>query len=390
MAASLMETYAPLPVAFKRGKGVYLYDENDRAYLDALSGLAVCGLGHAHPAVQAALNEQAGNLLHTSNLYHIPVQEALAAELCAISGMEKVFFGNSGAEANEAAIKIARKHGRNQGVQVPTIVVMEGAFHGRTIATLTASGSRKVQAGFEPLVEGFCRAPYNNMEALEHIAVNCPEVVAVMLEPILGESGVIVPDADYLTRIRALCDAQGWLMMLDEVQTGNGRTGNFFAYQASDILPDVVTTAKGLANGVPIGACLATAEAAEALQIGNHGSTFGGNPLASAAALAVLKTLQSERLIERAGQLGELMQKRLHERLRGNNRVRDIRGQGLMIGIELTPPIASDFAEQALQQGLLLNVTQGNVVRLLPPLILTDAEAEKIVDMVSGLITNHA
>lgn len=387
---SLMNTYARLPVAFERGQGPYLYDEQGKEYLDALSGIAVCGLGHAHPAVQAALTQQAGSLLHTSNLYQIPVQEKLADKLCALSGMEKVFFGNSGAEANEAAIKLAKYYGHNRDIKLPTLVVMDGAFHGRTMATLTASGNRKIQAGFDPLLEGFCRAPYNDMEALQSIAANRFDIVAVMLEPILGEGGIVVPAPDYLASVRALCDSQGWLMILDEIQTGNGRTGTFFAYQASGIVPDVVTTAKGLGNGMPIGVCLARGEAAQTLGPGSHGSTFGGNLLACAAGLAVLQTLEDEQLIARADQVGKLMLARFQEKLQGNNQVLQIRGQGLMMGIELACGMGASLAQRALSRGLLLNVIGDSVIRLLPPLIISDEQAMQIVDTVSELIEEQA
>ncbi|MDH3643513.1 MAG: aspartate aminotransferase family protein, partial [Gammaproteobacteria bacterium] len=301
----IMETYGRLPVAFTRGEGAYLFDTDGKRYLDGLCGLAVTGLGHAHPRVTAAIADQASALLHTSNLYEIPLQARLADRLCELSGMDRVFFGNSGAEANEAAIKIARLYGNKRDVKRPTIIVLDDSFHGRTMATLTATGNRKVHAGFEPLLSGFVRAPYNDVDAVQQIANNNQDVVAVMAEPVLGEGGVIISDDDYLPGLRAICDANDWLLILDEVQTGNGRTGKFFAYQHTDILPDVVTTAKGLGNGVPIGACLARGVAAETLQPGNHGSTFGGNPLACSAAHAVLDGLTEDHLIERAAELGE-------------------------------------------------------------------------------------
>ncbi|MEM7220962.1 MAG: aspartate aminotransferase family protein [Pseudomonadota bacterium] len=381
---TVMPTYARLPVAFERGAGAHLYTADGVEYLDALCGLAVTGLGHAHPGVSAALREQADTLLHTSNLYAIPQQQRLADRLVALSGMDSVFFGNSGAEANEAAIKIARLYGTNRGVKNPSIIVMENAFHGRTMATLTATGNRKVQAGFEPLLKGFVRAPYGDIEALRNIAGNDPEVVAVLVEPVQGEGGIRIPPADYLGELRALCDANDWLLMLDEVQTGNGRTGKFFAYEHTDVLPDVVATAKGLGNGVPIGACLARGKAAEVLVPGTHGSTFGGNPLASAAANAVLDALEGG-LIDRAAELGERMLARFRDALKGNNRVADIRGAGLMLAIELTEP-CGDIVTAALEQHLLLNVTAGNVIRLLPPLVLSDEQADHIVDTVAGLI----
>jgi acetylornithine aminotransferase len=381
----LMETYKRLPVAFARGEGSWLVDTEGRRYLDALTGIAVCGLEHAHPRVTRAIAEQAGTLLHTSNLYRIPLQEQLADRLCALSGMERVFFGNSGAEANEAAIKIARLYGNQRNVGKPSIIVMDTSFHGRTMATLTATGSRKVQAGFEPLLTGFLRAPFNDVDAVANIARNSQDVVAILVEPVQGEGGIYVPDADYLARLRRICDDHGWFLMLDEVQTGNGRTGRYFAYQHTDILPDVVTTAKGLGNGIPIGACLARGTAATVFGPGNHGSTFGGNPLVCAAALGVLDALEQDGLIARAEMLGSRILSGLRHHLAGNNRVRDIRGLGLMIGIELADP-CGELVTQGLADGILINVTRDNVVRLLPPLTLTDAEADAIVERVAALV----
>jgi acetylornithine/N-succinyldiaminopimelate aminotransferase len=381
----LMSTYKRQDVAFVRGEGAWLEDSEGKRYLDALTGIAVCGLGHAHPRVTRAVSEQAAALLHTSNLYRIPEQERLADRLCALSGMERVFFGNSGAEANEAAIKIARLYGHKRDIDRPAIVVMEGSFHGRTMATLTATGSRKVQAGFEPLLAGFVRAPFNDIAAVRQIAANTNDVVAVLVEPVLGEGGIAIPDADYLATLRAICDEHGWLLMLDEVQTGNGRTGRYFAYQHSGILPDVVTTAKGLGNGVPIGACLARGEAAETFAPGNHGSTFGGNPLACAAANAVLDALEHDGLMARAGELGERIVSGLRERLKGCNGVREVRGLGLMIGVEMNEP-CGELVAAGLAKGILINVTQDNVVRLLPPLTLSNAEADELIDRLAGLI----
>jgi acetylornithine aminotransferase len=385
--SNLMETYKRLPVAFSRGEGVYLEDSNGKRYLDALSGIAVCGLGHAHPAITRAISEQAATLTHTSNLYEIPLQTSLAEKLCERAGMDKVFFGNSGAEANEAAIKIARLHGHNQGIETPTVVVMEGSFHGRTMATLTATGNRKVQAGFEPLLKGFVRAPFGDAEAVALIARNNPDVTAVLVEPVQGEGGIIIPDDGYLAALRKICDEHNWLLMLDEVQTGNGRTGALFAYQKAGVLPDVVTTAKGLGNGVPIGACLARGEAAEILKPGNHGSTFGGNPLVCAVAHAVLDTLDSDNLIARAAELGDRITRGLRDALAGNNEVQDIRSSGLMIGVELSAP-CPELVEKALHEGVLLNVTRDNVVRLLPPLVLSDDEADELVNRVARVINN--
>ena len=384
-SASVMNTYARLPVAFVSGAGARLTDEDGQSYLDALSGIAVCGLGHAHPVVAEAIAEQARTLLHTSNLYRIPLQEQLADRLCTLTGMKQAFFGNSGAEANEAAIKLARLYGHRKGVTNPTIVVMEGAFHGRTMATLTATGNRKVQAGFEPLVPGFVRAPFGDLAAVESIAEHQSNVVAVFVEPIQGEGGIVVPPADYLPGLRALCDAKGWLLMLDEVQSGAGRTGRLFAHEHAGILPDVLTTAKGIANGFPIGAALTGGAAHEVLGPGTHGSTFGGNPLACAAALATLSVLTNGDTLPRVAALGDRMQNRFKQALAGDNRVREIRGHGLMLGIELAEA-PERFVERALEARLLLNVTQGKVIRLLPPFILTDAEADQIVDQVVELI----
>ena len=381
----LMETYKRLPVAFTQGSGCWLQDADGKRYLDGLTGIAVCGLGHAHPAVTKAISDQAGSLLHTSNLYELPLQSRLADRLCALSGMDRVFFANSGAEANEAAIKIARLHGHQKGHSRPATIVVDGSFHGRTMATLTATGNRKVQAGFEPLLSGFVRAPFNDLQAIRQIAENTNEVSALLVEPVLGEGGIVIPHDEYLPGLRKICDDNGWLLMLDEVQTGNGRTGAYFAYQHTDILPDVVTTAKGLGNGVPIGACLARGEAANTFQPGNHGSTFGGNPLVCAAALAVLDTLEQDGLIKRAAVLGDRIVHGLQENLKGNNMVRTIRGKGLMIAVELEEPCGELVAE-ALQAGLLINVTQDNVVRLLPALTMTDKEADELVSRVSGLI----
>ncbi|MFU8814765.1 MAG: aspartate aminotransferase family protein [Pseudomonadales bacterium] len=381
----LMNTYKRLDVAFARGDGVWLEDTNGKRYLDALTGIAVCGLGHAHPHVSRAIADQAGMLLHTSNLYQIPQQDRLADRLSAMSGMDKVFFCNSGAEANEAAIKIARLYGHGRDLVRPAIIVMEGSFHGRTMATLTATGSRKVQAGFEPLLSGFVRAPYGNLDAIRQIAANINEVAAILVEPVLGEGGVIIPEDDYLMKLRTICDEQRWLLMLDEVQTGNGRTGKFFAYQHTDMLPDVVTTAKGLGNGVPIGACLARGEAASAFAPGNHGSTFGGNPLACAAANAVLDVIEQQGLLDRAAALGERILGALSDRLKGCNGVHEVRGKGLLIGIETNEP-CGHLVMAGLEAGVLINVTRDNVVRLLPALTMSDAEADELVDRVVRVI----
>lgn len=384
----VMNTYARQPIAFERGEGAWLIDAQGNRYLDAISGIAVCGLGHAHPAITKAISEQATQLMHTSNLYNITLQSKLAQKLCELSGMDNAFFCNSGAEANEAAIKIARLFGHKKNIPLPTVVVMEKSFHGRTLATLTATGSRKVQAGFEPLVNGFVRAPFNDVEAIKNIAKHNPNVVAVLVEPVQGEGGVHIPDEGYLKALRHICDDHDWLLMLDEVQTGNGRTGKYFAYQHDNILPDVVTTAKGLGNGFPIGACLARGNAAQVFQPGNHGSTFGGNPLACATALAVIDTIINENLLVRAQQLSQRITARLTSHIGHHDYVADIRQKGLMIGIELTQPCGALVA-LARDHQLLINVTADSVIRLLPPLVLTDADADLLADNLTTLITTH-
>ena len=385
MAEHLMNTYKPLPVTFEHGEGAYLFDSAGERYLDALCGIAVCGLGHAHPAVSEAICSQARRLLHTSNLYHIELQQKLADALCRVAAMDRVFFSNSGAEANEAALKLARLHGHNKGIATPQVIVTEGSFHGRTLATLTATGNRKIQAGFEPLVPGFLRAPYDDLEALRTIADNSTSVVAILVEPITGEGGICIPADNYLSEIRELCDRNGWLMMLDEIQTGMGRTGHWFAHQHAGVVPDVMTLAKGLGNGVPIGACLARGAAAEVFKPGNHGSTFGGNPLAASAALAVIETLEREQLLDNAAAMGDLLLQGFRERLGALPGVVSIRGRGLMLGIELDRPCV-ELMHQALARRLLINVTADSVVRLLPPLTLSREQAQTIVATVSELI----
>ncbi|MCP5406467.1 MAG: aspartate aminotransferase family protein [Chromatiaceae bacterium] len=387
MPGTLMTTYKRLPVSFYRGEGVWLWDTKEKRYLDALSGIAVCGLGHAHPAVKEALCQQAGKVLHTSNLYEIPLQEQLGEALTRVSGMERVFFCNSGAEANEAAIKLARLYGHRKGIANPAILVMEQSFHGRTLATLSATGNRKAQAGFEPLVQGFVRVPFGDVKSLKLVAENSPNVVAVMMEPIQGEGGINIPPEDYLNKVRHLCDQQNWLLILDEIQTGMGRSGRMFSCQHNGILPDVMTLAKGLANGVPIGACLARGAAAELFAPGNHGSTFGGNPLACAAALAVIRALEDDKLVDRAAKLGARLLAGFADKLQGVSGIEEIRGQGLLIGIELDRP-CSELVSMALAQGLLINVTAECVVRLLPPLILSDPEADELIDRTSRLLKN--
>ncbi|MDH3714494.1 MAG: acetylornithine transaminase [Gammaproteobacteria bacterium] len=382
---ALMSTYPRLPVAFTHGEGAWLWDEAGNRYLDALCGLAVTGLGHAHPAVTTAVAEQSQRLLHTSNLYRIPVQEQLGERLCALTGQEKVFFCNSGAEANEAALKIARLYGHQHGIDAPTVVVMEGAFHGRTMATLTATGNPKVQAGFEPLLSGFMRVPYNDAAALRDLRAERTDIVAVLLEPVQGEAGIVVPDPDYLRQVREICDARGWLMMIDEIQSGMGRSGKWLASEHAGVSADVVTLAKALGNGVPIGACLARGEAANVMQAGHHGSTFGGNPLACSAALAVLDTIESENLLDNAAQMGEVIVTRLREKLAGVNGIREIRSLGLLLGIELQLP-CPELVQRALDRGLLINVAQGNVIRLLPPLIIDREQAGQIADILAVLV----
>ncbi len=384
-AMSLMPTYNRLPVSFVRGEGAWLWDGNGRRYLDALAGIAVCGLGHAHPAVVAAISDQAGRLVHTSNLYGIERQQALADALVSLSGMESVFFCNSGAEANEAAIKIARAHGHAKGIEKPEILVFDHSFHGRTLATLSATGSAKVHAGFEPLVEGFVRLPFDNIAAAKRAAEERSGVVAILIEPIQGEGGIVVPAEDYLVNLRALCNRHGLLLMLDEVQTGMGRTGAWFAHQHGGITADVMTLAKSLGNGVPIGACLARGQAASALKPGSHGSTFGGNPLACAAALAVVDTIRQQKLVDRAAEAGDRLVSSLNHALAGQNCVVEIRGRGLMIGIELDRP-CGELVAMALESGLLINVTADRVVRLLPPLIISDEQIDQIVATLGDLI----
>lgn len=387
MTDTVMPTYGRLDVTFKQGQGAWLIDDNNERYLDALSGIAVVNLGHCHPKVTEAICDQAKTLIHTSNVYHIEMQQKLADKLTAISGMDQVFFCNSGAEANEAAIKLARKYGHQKGIDKPVIIVMDGSFHGRTMATLTATGNPKVQVGFEPLVPGFVRVPYNDVDALRMAISHWPEAVAVMLEPVQGEGGIKVPDADYLSEIRAICTQRKLLMILDEVQTGIGRTGKWFAFQHSEnVLPDVMTLAKGLGNGVPVGACLAAGPALGVLEAGNHGSTFGGNPLASRVALTVLETIEADKLIDNVNTLAARMQAGFKAKIGKQAGVKAIRQAGFMIGIELNQPCGA-LVKAALAEHLLINVTAEKVIRLLPPLILTAEEADLIVDKVSALVT---
>ncbi|OGI68847.1 MAG: acetylornithine aminotransferase [Candidatus Muproteobacteria bacterium RBG_16_60_9] len=381
----LMQTYQRQPIAFVRGEGAYLWDTQGNKFLDAVAGVAVCGLGHAHPGVADAICDQARTLVHTSNLYQVELQERLAQQLCRVANMDSVFFGNSGAEANEAAIKLARLHGHNKKTRNPSIIVTEGSFHGRTLATLSATGNRKIQAGFEPLVSGFNRVPFNDVAAVRQVGDNNPDVVAVLVEPILGEGGIVIPAPGYLKALRALCTERGWLLMLDEIQTGMCRTGRWFAYQHEDARPDVMTLAKSLGNGVPIGACLASGAAASLFQPGNHGSTFGGTPLACRAALTVIESLEAGKLDARAATLGRRLLDGLAAALDGTAGVVQIRGKGLMIGIELDRPCA-EVKSLALARGLLVNVTAEKVVRLLPPLVISDAEADRITSVVADSI----
>ena len=383
----VMHTYKRLPVTFERGEGCWLWDKEGKRYLDALAGIAVVGIGHSHPRFVQTLTAQAARLVHTSNVYEIENQEALGARLAAISGMDEVFFCNSGCEANEAALKIARLYGHHKGIEMPAIIVMEKAFHGRTIATLSATGSRKVQAGFEPLVPGFARVPFDDFAAIKKVAESNRNVVAVLVELIQGEGGINICHPEYLHGLREICDANGWLLMLDEVQSGVGRTGKWFAFQHSGVKPDVMTLAKGLASGVPIGACIAAGPAAGVFKPGNHGSTFGGNPLACAAALVTLDIIEQDNLMANAVAMGQFIHDGFAAQLKGVAGVRDIRNMGLMIGVELAYP-CEELVKSALATGLLINVTNDNVIRLLPPLVIKREEAAQIVAILSPLIAD--
>lgn len=374
-----------MPVTFSHGEGVWLYDEQGKKYLDGLSGIAVCGLGHAHPDVTRTIQEQAARLIHTSNVFHIKEQELLATKLTAMARMEQVFFANSGAEANEAAIKLTRLFGHKKGIETPSIIVMEKAFHGRTMATLTASGSRKVQAGFEPLVPGFIRAPFNDLDAIYTIAANREDVVAVMVEPIQGEGGIYPAEEGYLRALANLCEQNDWMLILDEIQTGNGRTGKLYSCMHYDIQPDILTTAKGLGNGMPIGACLMSKRAKDLFKPGNHGSTFGGNPLACATALTVLEVIERDRLCERVTKNSALLMDKLISNLGEHPNVKAIRGKGYMIGIELDRP-ANDMRILGLENQVLFNITAETVVRLLPPLIISEDEIDELVNRITRTI----
>lgn len=387
MSTSLMNTYARLPVTFERGEGAWLWDTNGNKYLDALCGIAVTGLGHAHPQITKAICEQASQLMHTTNLFGIKNQQLLGDKLVQLTAMDKCFFANSGAEANEAAIKIARLYGHHKGIEQPSIVVMDNSFHGRTLATLSATGSRKVQAGFEPLVRGFLRVPYNDLEAIQNIAKHEKSVVAVLVEPVQGESGINIPSDDYLSGIREICDKHNWLMMLDEIQSGMGRSGKWFAFQHDGFIPDVMTLAKGLGNGFPVGVCIARGEAAETFHPGNHGTTFGGNPLACRTALEVINVIEQNNLVSRAAELGQRILSGLQASLQGVPQVNEVRGKGLLIGVELNSN-CTKLAKQALENGIIINVTNNSVIRILPPLIISDAEADLIVEKISALVKN--
>lgn len=382
----LMPTYQPLPVRFSRGKGVHLWDDRGNAYLDAVSGIAVTNLGHAHPEIARVLYQQARCLVHTSNLVEIQAQEDLAKRLCRLSDMERVFFCNSGAEANETAIKLARLHAGRRQIDNPVIVVMENSFHGRTLATLSASGNEKIQRGYEPLVPGFLRIPFNRIDILDDLARTNPEIVAVLVEPVQGEGGVRPAIPGYLEQVRSLCDRHDWLMMLDEIQTGLGRTGAWFAYQHTTIRPDVVTLAKALGNGFPIGACLATGPAAALFAPGGHGSTFGGNPLACRAALEVLHIIERDGLVARSATLGDRMLRQLGDQLRGVEGVREVRGLGLMIGIEMDQPCHHLMEAALIEERMLINVTRDHTIRLLPAMIMTDSEADQIICGIGRLV----
>ncbi len=387
MSQHLMNTYNKLDVAFVKGTGVWLYDANDNAYLDALSGIAVNGLGHGHAKLVKAISQQAAKLIHVSNIYYIAEQEKLADKLAQISGMDKVFFCNSGCEANEAAIKLARLYGHNKGVDAPEIIVMQNSFHGRTMATLSATGSRKAHSGFEPLMSGFVRVPFDDLEAIEQVAARKNKVTAILVEPVQGEGGIHIP-ADmkaYLQGLRKICDDNGWLLMFDEVQSGIGRTGTWFGFQHGSIMPDVVTSAKGLGSGMPIGACLASGVAAETFVPGKHGSTFGGNPLAMAAGLATLEVIEEEKLRDNAEKMGDWINQAFMKVFADHESVMQVRNAGLMIGIELDRP-CGELVQLALAEKLLINVTADKVIRLLPPLIINEEEAAELVKRLSKIV----
>ena len=388
MTSHIMPTYGRLAVTFTKGEGAWLWDENNNRYLDALSGIAVCNLGHAHPAVHKAICEQSQQLLHTSNLYHIPNQEQLATKLCELSAMDNVFFCNSGAEANEAAIKIARLYGQQKNIANPAIIVMQQSFHGRTMGALSATGNPKIQEGFAPLLDGFVHVPFNNIEAIETALSQHNNITAILVEPVQGEAGVNIPATDYLNKIRSLCDQHDILMMLDEVQTGIARTGEWFAFQHNHIIPDVCTLAKALGNGVPIGACMAKGKASQLLTAGKHGSTYGGNPLVCSAALAVLETIENEQLCQQATDKGHIINQAFTEQLKNNTHVVEVRNKGMMIAIELDAP-CTELVSLALEAGLLINVAGEKNIRLLPPLVINNEQIEMLVNKLSALIARH-
>lgn len=381
----VMNTYGRVPIALSHGQGCHVWDVNEKLYLDALAGIAVNTLGHNHPKLVPALQDQLTQLIHTSNYYHVPHQEALAAKLVALTGMSNVFFCNSGLEANEAALKIARKYGHDKGIERAEVVVYEKAFHGRSIATLSATGNPKIQAGFAPLVEGFIRVPKDDIEALKKATEGNPNITAVFLETIQGEGGLHPMRLEYLQQVRQLCDERGWLLMIDEVQTGVGRTGKWFAHQWAGIVPDVMTLAKGLGSGVPVGALVAGPKAAHVLQPGNHGSTFGGNPLAMRACVETLSIIEEEGLLDNAAKVGAYLKNSLQQALGHVEGVTDVRGMGLMIGVELAKPCGA-LVGVAADSGLLISVTADSVIRLVPPLILTEAEADSIVALLTPLV----
>jgi acetylornithine/N-succinyldiaminopimelate aminotransferase len=381
----LMGNYGTRALTLVRGQGSRVWDDQGKDYLDAVAGLAVCGLGHCHPAVTEALVNQAASLVHCSNLFNIPWQKELGDRLSRISGLEKAFFCNSGTEANEAAIKLCRLFGHSQNIESPQILVCEGAFHGRSLGALSATWGSKARNGFAPLLEGFAHIPYGDIKAIEQFSTE--NTVAVMLEPIQGEAGVVIPPPGYLKALRAICDTHGWLLVLDEIQTGNARTGSYFAFQQMGVTPDILTTAKGLGNGLPIGACLATAEIAELLVPGTHGTTFGGNPLVSRVACAVIDSIEKEDLCTRATELGAWILKSLQQELKDIAQVVEIRGRGMMLAIELSGPCA-DLVAIAAEAGLIINVTGGNRIRLLPPLTLSDSEAQLLVETLCPIIKN--
>ena len=381
-----MNTYARQPVAFVRGEGVWLWDEAGNKYLDALAGIAVNTLGYAHPKLTKALLERINSgVVHTSNLFRMPLQEAAAERIAGITGLDEVFFCNSGLEANEAAIKVARKYGHDRGVAEPAIVVMENAFHGRSLATLSATGNRKVQAGFEPLVSGFVRVPLNDLEAVRQVAEHNKNVVAVFIEPIQGEGGINVSRLDYLRGLKEICERREWLFISDEVQCGLGRTGKWFVYQHAGFLPDVVPLAKGLGSGVPVGACVVGGRAKGVFKPGNHGSTFGGNPLAMTAVCVTLDAIRDEGLLANAARVGSVIQQSLSDALRGSQGITEIRGMGLILGVELDRPCGA-LVKDALDAGLVINVTADNVIRMLPPLVMREAEGRMVVERLAPLI----